>query len=435
MARLDRSAIRACAVLLGVCAPALAAALDADLSVDYTGEYSTNTALTATDEIDEWVHLPGADLSLNQSGAALELDAAYRFERRIYEKDLFDNESAVRGTSEAIWHALPERLDFRVRNTRAESTIRARQPNTEVNRQTVSVTEGGPTLRLRPQTNAELQLEYLYTDIAVEETETDSERQTGAVRYIVDLSATRTVTLEGTWTDVDFDNPLAPDLEATIGMVMLDQAGRNISYTVGAGYNRTKRELGRDTVDGAIFDGSIEWNARPATSFELTASREIRDQSSSLLTGGGGFGDEIDEDTDINEVFVETRGMITWNQRLGANELSISALGSQEDYEDVTRDSERVAGRLSLTRALNPRTELSASIEVGTREFTDEDDEFDEIRGDLELRRRMSRRFSLAVGARYEERQSDGIADTSYDEWVGRIVLRYSLLGATGPRR
>ncbi len=159
--------LQAVIATLGLTAAGAAAALDTQLSVDYTGEYSSNTALTETDEIKEWVHLPGADLALSQTGAVFEVDAAYRVERRIYEKDLFDNETAVRGTSEALWHALPERLDFTLRNVRSESTIRAREPNTEVNRQTVSITEGGPTLRLRPQSNAEIQLEYLYSDIAV----------------------------------------------------------------------------------------------------------------------------------------------------------------------------------------------------------------------------------------------------------------------------
>lgn len=424
----DRSTVL---VLLLTAAAGPAVALDAELSVGYTGEYSTNTTLAGSDEeeIDEWVHLPGADLRLSQAGAALEMAADYRVERRIYEKELFDDETAVRGTADVVWHALPERLDFNLRNTRAESTIRARQPNTEANRQTVSITEAGPTLRLRPQSNAEIQVEYLYSDVSVEETNTDSERQTGAARYVLDLSSIRTLTLEAARRDVDFDDPVAPDLESTIGTVTLDHAGRELTYSLSGGYNRTKRELDRDTVDGAIFDVNVQWTPRPATTLGLEASRDIRDQSSSLLAGGGGRGDFIDEETDVNEVFTESRGAVTWNQRLGANDLALTLSATEEDYEDIPRDSERLAIALGLTRALNQRTTLRGRIELGNREFLDTDEEYDEIRGSLDLSRRLSRRFTVTVGAYYEERDSDEIAESSYDEWVGRISLTYRIFG------
>ena len=422
---------RAAAIVLLLAGAGPALALDAELSVGYTGEYSTNTTLASSDddEVDEWIHLPGADLRLRQGGAAVDMAADYRVERRIYEEELFDDETAVRGTADIVWHALPERLDFNLRNTRAESTIRARQPNTEANRQTVSITEAGPTLRLRPQSNAEFQIEYLYADVSVEETNTDSERQTGTARYVLDLSSIRTLTLEASRQDVEFDDPVAPDLETTLGMLTLDHAGRELTYSLGGGYNRTKRELGRDTVDGAVFDVNVQWTPRPASTLSLEASRDIRDQSSTLLAGGGGRGDFIDEETDVNEVFTETRGAATWSQRVGANDLSLTLSATEEDYEDIARDSERLAVAVGLNRALTPRTSLRGRIELGNREFLDTDEEYDEIRGSLDLTRRLSRRFTVTVGAYYEERDSDEIAESSYDEWVGRISLTYRVFG------
>jgi hypothetical protein len=406
-----------------------ATALDTTIDFGLSGEYTNNTTLAETDEIGEWIYTPSVDIGLTQSGAALELDAGYRVERRIYERDLFDDETAIRGTAEAIWHALPERLDLTARNIRSETTIRATDPNTEANRQTVSIIELGPTLRLRPRSNAEFQLEYLYSDVRVEETDTDSERHTGAARYLINLSAIRSVEFEARFTDVDFDNPLAPDLETRVGSVTFVHAGGNVNYSLMGGYNQTRRTQGRDDVDGGIFTAGIEWLVSADTSLELEASRDIRDSSSTLLTGGGGFADSIDEDTDLNEVFIESRGRVSLIHRIGANELSVSLSASEEDYEDVSRDSERVSLRLQARRDINPRTTLSAFIDVGTREFVDEGVEFDEITAAVELSRRLSRRFGLSLAALYNERDSDDPSAISYDEWVGRLTLTYNLVG------
>lgn len=408
-----------------------AAALDATVDLSYGAEYTSNTTRSEDDEIGEWIHIPAIDIGLSENGAALELGADYRIERRIHERDIFDDESAARGSVEAIWHALPERLDLTLRNTRTESTIRARDPNTEANRQITSTTEMGPTLRLSPRSNAEFQLEYLFSDVRVEETDTDSERHTGAARYITNLSATRALTLEARNTDVDFDNPVAPDLDMWVGSVTFSYSGRNLLYSLMGGYNRTKRTLGREDVDGGIFAASLEWIASADTSLSFQASQDIRDRSTNLLSGGGGFGNEVDEDSDINEVFTETRGSIGLTHQLGPNAITLSAIASEEDYEDAARDSQRLSLRLQGDRNINPRTTLSAFIDWGTREFADEGEEFDEIRAAITLSRQLSRRLRLALAANYDERESDDLMGRSYDEWIGRLTLTYNLLGST----
>lgn len=431
--RQSRSGALLCAALGALAAPAVQA-LDATATVDYTGEYTTNTARTETDEVEEWIHTPAFNIALNQEGAQLEMDAGYRLERRYHEEDLFDTESAATGNASVVWHALPERLDLTVRNTRTESTRRSIDANTEANRQTVSYTEAGPTLRFTPRRNSELQLEYLYTDVSAEETETDSERQTGTLRYIVGLSAVRSVTFTGSYNAVDFDNPLAPDLDVSIATVTFSQTEGDLAYDLTAGYNRTERDQDRDTVDGPIFEAGMTWNFTTQTVIALEAARQITDRSSNLMSGRLDFGEgQVSEDTDLNEVFTETRGSVSLSRPFGNNEITLSATASEEDYEDALRDSERYSVGVSLNRALNRRTNLSLDFEAGRREFTDEAEEQDEYRGALRISRELTRRFSLSLGVRYDERESDtegGVGSgRSYEEWTGVITLGYRLLG------
>jgi hypothetical protein len=419
---------RATWLCLAAIAPS-AHALEADLALSNTAEYTTNTARTETDEVEEWVNTPGVELSLTQEGAALDLDSQYRLQRRMYERDLFDDETVLTGQTELLWRALPERLDFTVRNVRTESTERARVPNVEDNRQTVSTTEAGPTLRLRPQSNAELQISYLYSDLRAEETDTDSHRHTGTAQYVVELSPIRTLTLAASNTRVQFDNPVAPDLDVRLGEVTFDHRGNRLEYTLTGGYNETRRNQDRDTVDGAVGELSVRWNATSETSLQLAASRRIVDHASRLTTGILDFGDSVDEDTDLNEVFTETMGRVALASRLGNNDVVLALSAGEEDYEDALRDSERQAVSATLGRDLTPRTSLRAVVEFGRRKFTDEDDEYDEIRGTLELTRQMTRRFEVVLGVHYDERDPRGDGGFAYDEWVGRLQLRYHLLG------
>ncbi|MDZ7670047.1 MAG: hypothetical protein U5Q16_11735 [Gammaproteobacteria bacterium] len=132
-------------------------------------------------------------------------------------------------------------------------------------------------------------------------------------------------------------------------------------------------------------------------------------------------------------MFTETRGQVSLNHRIGPNEFTLSAAGSEEDYEDALRDSERVSLRLEARRNINPLTTLTAFAEAGTRKFVDEGEEFDEITAAIELSRQMTRRFQITLSGLYDERQSDDPLARSYDEWVGRLTLTYRLVGPATP--
>lgn len=415
-----------CAVLLSA---GPACALEAFVDLRNRSYYTSNTTLAETDEIGEWVHTPGIDLSLEQSGTALEIDADYIFERRIYQRDLFEDSNAIRGSAEAVWHALPERLDFTLRNIQTESTIQSRVPNTEANRQSIGYTEVGPTLRLRPHSAGEVQLEYLYTDVNDEETDTDSKRHTGAARYILSLSALRSVVFETTHQDVDFVNPSAPDLKIWTGTAGLVHEAEDLRYTLTGGYELTERTLGRSDVDGAIFDASLEWNITGTRSLEATAYHQIRDSSSLLLTGGGGFGDEIDEDSDLNEVLKETLFDLSFTQRIGPNEFILSGRSIVQNYEDIPRDTDYLGAGLAYVRHVSPSTTLRADVFAGEREYTNDDEAFDEIRTSLEITRQFSRRLSASLSAVYQENTSDELPLNDYEEWIGAITLTYRLVG------
>ena len=98
--------------LTGVLLAAPAAAVEWDVAVNYTAEYTSNTARTTDNEIEEWIHQPGLSVGATHDGPNLELNGGYNFERRIFEEDLFDDENVTTGSAELLWHVVPERLDL-----------------------------------------------------------------------------------------------------------------------------------------------------------------------------------------------------------------------------------------------------------------------------------------------------------------------------------
>ena len=420
-------------IWLVVCAtvacPGATYALDATLTVGHEVEHTDNSARTETNEVEEWSNTPSVSMTAEHSGTAAELNLDYRYEKRFYQEDLFDDEDAVTGSTNLVWHMLPERLDFTVVNTRTESTQRAIAANTEINRQVTTVTQAGPTLRFRTRGSDELQFQYLYGDVQAEETDTDSIRHTGIARYIIQSSASRSITIEAINNQVQYENPSAPDIDAWTGQMIWAQTSSATELSLTAGYTTMSRTLDRDDVDSPVIDLSLTWDVGPNTQLSLSGGLDIRDQSTTLTGGSAGFGEANSTNSDINEVFINTRGALALTQIFGRTNVTLSVGYDDEDYEEALRDNESVTFGVGIGRQLTPRTSFSLDADFINREFSDEGEDLDEIRANMRVVWEAGRRLSFALGVRYEEREGD-FGFNNYEELIGSISVFYRLLGA-----
>ena len=143
-------------------------AFDIGLAISEESEYTTNSGRTPTNEVQEWIHSPGANLLAEHEGPGLTLGVDYTFVRNFYQQDLFDDENDTAGTADLLWHVLPERLDFNINHTRTQSAIRAIGAVTPDNLQETSNTTAGPLLRFNPRGEDELQFQYEWGDLGLE---------------------------------------------------------------------------------------------------------------------------------------------------------------------------------------------------------------------------------------------------------------------------
>lgn len=244
------------------------------------------------------------------------------------------------------------------------------------------------------------------------------------------MSPTNSLSFEGLNNDVDFDDPLAPDIDATIGQISWIRTSNSVEFTLMGGYNQTERTLGREDVDGSIYNLNVVWQARPATSITFLVAHDIRAQPEALSTGTTEFGDRLTGTTsDSNELFTNDRQEISIEQQLGRNTITLGLFNNEEDYEDVLQDNENRGVRLQLDRELSPRSRLAFALESRKHDFTDEGEEIEEIRASLLVEWDLSRRLGMAIGATYQDRESDAEVGfrPSYDEWAGTISFVYDL--------
>ena len=328
------------------------AAIDVEAAAQYTAEYTTNTLRTETDEIGEWVHRPGADISVGEDTASLEMDVDYSYFRRIYTEDIWTDEDVLTGLAAINWHAVPDRLDLFVNNTRTESTVRALQTATQDNRQTVSITDAGGRLRLQPRSADEFQIEYLFRDRQTTETATDSQRHNGTLRYLMGLTENRTLIGTGTYSDIEYEGPF-PDAEYAIATLGYLQESGPVELEIHVGYNWYDR-AGRGSTSDPTYSGSLTWEATPTATLSLTGSRMITDAGTGLSSGGSAA-----ENSGINAAFEETTGDISYVQLLGANTITLTGYWTRQEYaEDVPLTNTLVGGRFDFARDINPTTTL-----------------------------------------------------------------------------
>ncbi len=391
-------------------------------------EYTTNSARTSDNEIEEWVHQPGVQLQAEHSGPSYDLSVDYEVFREIYQQDVFDDETVASGTADLVWRALPDRLDFVANHTRTQSTIRSIEVLTPDNRDETITTTAGPILRFNPRGQDTLEFQYEWGDRNSENTEDDAITHEFSTRYGLTSSTTNVVTFEGIRREVQYENESIPDLEYSIGQITWDRTARDVIYALQGGYTQTKR-TDLDDVDGFTFDVEVEWQASPSDLVTLGIAREIRDSPISLRTGS--LADDLffPVDSDLGEVFFNNRASISWAKAINARtDLQIVAQYDEEDYEDAQRDTERLGYTVSLQRTLTPSITLSLGLGYDERDFLDEGESTDSFRGNFDLTWQATPRLQLAVGARMEEQDSETSGTgREYDESVGFVRISYAL--------
>ncbi|MEQ8783481.1 MAG: hypothetical protein RIE06_27785 [Roseibium album] len=405
-----------------------AESLDASVVASYTAEYTDNTARLTDNETAELIHRPGVLGALSHDGDSVTASLNYQVERRIHEKSIFSDETIGTGSGLFEWRAVPDRLALYATNSRTDTTIDARGQDTPDNRQTLEYTSAGADLTLDSVSNHQVVFGYKFGRTSTEETRTDSNRHIGTMEYVVPLSGISQLGLLGTLSDVDFDNPLAPDYRSRSGELQFSSGTRKLQYGISAGYQTIDRDLNRETIDGFVGAANAMYRFSENTALALDASRNIQDTFDSgarefTVTENG-----LPNRTDTNEVYTEDSFGLSLATQRGRTQLNFGAFYSERDYEDLALNEDRSGLTFGAARQVSRKSTIGIDAGLEDREFVDlgEDETF--LRGSVFFLYAPWRALSLQLTVAYNERDSnENTAD--YEEWVGLFTVRYLVFG------
>ena len=406
-------------------------ALDIELDARAGVQFSTNSGRSSEDAIAEWIYTPGFLVRAEHDAPNMELQADYRFTRRIYQQDAFDDENVTTGTGRLHMGVIPGRLDFTFTNSRTESAIRSLNSASPDNRQQTTNSQAGPTLKFSARGKDEVQLQYLYGNRNSARTNNGAESHTGILRYVILPNSLNTYSLELIRQEVQFENVVSPDLRSNLAQIKWERENNVLNWSMVGGYKETERSLGREDVDAVVGELQFDWRLAQDTVLNLRASRDIRDQSQLLSFGSTEFNQQVLTDSDLNELFESTDIYMGITQRLGNTDFTFGVVSSEQDYEDafIQRDTDSIGVLVTANRRLNRHTQLSTRVQFTEQDFTDENVQVDRLSGSVLITREFSKRLSASFGMFYDKSDSNSrlLENIVFDEWQGILRFDYTL--------
>jgi len=402
--------------------------LELGLRVGYSAEYTTNTALEADNEVDEWIHRPDAELTAKHMSPSTELSAGYTVRRDIFSEGRFNDRTITTGLSRVTWQALPDRLSFNLSNIRTETTIASTGEDIPNNRQVIDTTDASTTLTIPSIGNHYLQLGYDYGIRNADETNTDNRRSSANIAYVMPLGETRQLQVNATQSDVNFDGESATDYTSRTGNIQYQSDSDILELSIALGFTEFDRELGRKTVKGGSGSLNAIWQITNETSFSLNYSRSLRDTSADVLRGTNDFGERFTQNTGLTEAFWNTDTTMTLASAIGQTFFSLGSYYRKLDYQDTPDDQTSKGIIISLNRALRRDLDLHISTNLGETDFTQQNRTDDTVRVYAELSWTRFRKLDLSFMLRYNERDSD-LPTSDYKETAGLLRISYQLFG------
>lgn len=406
-----------------------AAAVEYNVSVGYSGEYTDNARRAADDEVSDVIHRPHVSTAIQHLAPRLELGADYRIQRRIYQDDTFENQNIAEGSGRVYWEVLPRHLTVFATDQRREREIRTAEQGTPDNLQETERSSAGATLSGNLIANQTASITYEHIAIDADQTNTDSQRDQITASYVVPRSSVEYFELSASRTDTDFDNPLAPDYQSVTGSGAWNRTTSRTHIRLRAGYTEVDREMQRKDVGSVVGGLEVSRTLSDQSVIELGYARNVADNS---LNANARFidleGDVFVGDTDLNEVYTRDDLALTYTTSIGTSALDLVLFGAEDDYDDVDRDATRYGAHARISRKIRPGLRTNALVRYQRYRFEFGDQNQNQYQASIGFDWQVTRRLTLAMSGIYFARRIDA-SDADVDEWRGALQIDYLLLG------
>jgi hypothetical protein len=279
---------RVSCALLALALPCAASAVQLGYQVELGIEHNDNVDLSENDPVDADILEPQLGFNLSQQGSTVQATANGVVQYRDYLGGEFSDEFRGQLAGHLNWTMVPQRLNLTVEDYSTVQPVNPLLPNAPNNQQQTNVFGIGPTLDFHfgPTVRGQAELRYIQS-YADQTKEFNTNRASGALRAIKDLSPTSTISANVVDEHVDFTE---------------SDAGSNYShYSAFGRYTRNWTEvdlvadLGYSWLnysDGLVDDrtdplgrANLSWRPSQRSTFTLDAAYQFSDSATNMMTG------------------------------------------------------------------------------------------------------------------------------------------------------
>jgi hypothetical protein len=290
-------------------------------------------------------------------------------------------------------------------------------PVTPGNRQNINYLSTGPVLTL-PLIGRDLQLlvSGQYGRVDYEDAPLDSNRLTGIVGLLHEISPNTNVSINAKDERIDFeDDQLNPDYDTQEAFARIDTKGSRTELAVDLGYSR----LQMPGANEGTFIGRVDITRRvsPNSTVGLSFGHDYSNGADSfvLIQEAGGAGFITPNTVQAAAPFLISYATLAWNFQRERTTLGLTASYFRDDYQNAEAlNNDMTLASIRAGRQISPVLQLALTEYVDREHFATGGDSVTEADTGLQLTWRAGRSLSV-VFAYY---LAKGISDLEADKYT-----------------
>lgn len=402
-----------------------AAAQEFNGSLSASSGKSDNALKTEDGQADERQDIYSAGLSGNYTNQFLSASAEYLANKEHYSSGSQEDRSFVEGSAELMIGAPLDPLDLELKHSRRRLLTSPDALNISTNQDDREIASATPRLKKKISKADLITASADFTRIDYTRNElNNSDRVTGSLTWLRDISRVSNISLMVSQTDIKFKNFDSADYEYINSMLVYSAQLRKLSYSLAAGHNQSKREIG-DTYSSPTYTLSIDYNTS-YHNFRLTSDKAITDSS----MGDGNISSvnlNPNNDSALNVGQIDrTNTELSWNTQVVCIRCTagISLHTSKDEYLVFSDEAHERGGAINFSYAFSDRNRLSYRFNKMEQKFKGAvaGRDYNYITQLLEFSSDVSNSIAVRIFLEKEERES-GAKDRAYTEnFIGGAI-------------
>lgn len=413
-------------------APAIAAQYDFGLG--YALSYDSNLGKTSVDPRADVTQQLFGGFAFEERGPELYARLLAQAERRNFVHNTFADDTGFYLNSAALWTISPQQFTWSFEDVFQEVNVTLSSPDTPANRTKTNSLDTGPefSFRVTPASTPIIGARYGRYD--VQGSGGDSERYTGYARWLHQISASTTLSLNFAATRIYYDPP-ALDLSREDLFFRYEGASPLSRQMLDLGTTRVVQYGGQER-SGRLARYTAQLSLTPESALRVFLTDHISDTYSDtvqvfsipIVQEEAAAAPLVSASVSTAELYHSRRGNLAYAKRADPLGFDLQAYVRRVDYLSVPQDYDERGGRFRVSWLFTVEAQTYAFTQYTWRSFPQIPEEDTDRNTGVGVIYKPGRSLSLTVEVGRESRESTAPL-SAYVNRRAMLVLGYS----TGP--